>query len=121
MTDPKRSFERIPVHTVTGTLRHPGDIRVLDLSRTGMAFATSERLEVGADYELELEYRHQSVKLAVIVRWVERQESERQEGAGEHAQAEPPGGGERHHVGAEFVTVLEKAPTGMWDWIQAQG
>lgn len=104
MTELRRGYERIPVGTVTGTLHTPGDIEVLDLSRTGVAFAAVERLDEGTDYEIELRHREQPVKLVVSVRWVK--ETETAEGAGAV-----------YRVGAEFITVLQKTSTGIWDWI----
>jgi len=104
MTELRRGYERIPVGTVTGTLHTPGDIEVLDLSRTGMAFATVERLDEGADYEIELRHREQPVKLVVSVRWVKKAETADGARAG-------------YHVGAEFISVLQKTSTGIWDWI----
>lgn len=91
--------------TVTGTLRTPGDIEVLDLSRTGLAFATAERLEEGVDYEVELRHREQPMTATIIVRWIRDADD----------------GGHRYRVGAEFVTVLSKSDTGIWDWVQAPG
>lgn len=106
MSELRRGFERIPVDTLTGTLHTPGDIEVLDLSRTGMSFATAERLEQGADYDVELRHRGQPVTLEINVRWVR---------PAEPAGKEPP----RFRVGAEFVSVLAKSDTGIWDWIGA--
>jgi hypothetical protein len=91
---------------LTGTLRAPGDIEVLDLSRTGLAFAAAERLQQGGDYEIELQHRGQAVRLTVNVRWVKEEEGRQGRGA-------------RYHVGAEFVAVLQKPATGLWDWILA--
>ncbi|MGD2114089.1 MAG: PilZ domain-containing protein [Acidobacteriota bacterium] len=108
MTDRQRRFDRIPIESLRGKLHTPRDLKVRDLSRTGMAFDTDEPLEEGKDYFVELTHRGQVVKLAVNVRWVRREES----GGGE-----PP----RYHVGVEFVDVIERPPTGIWDWVRVVG
>lgn len=106
MTELRRGFERIPVETVTGTLHTPGDLEILDLSRTGLAFATAERLEQGSDYDVELRHRGQPVQVGINVRWVRKAEA---------AGKEPT----RYRVGAAFVSVLSKSDTGIWDFIGA--
>jgi hypothetical protein len=108
MTDRHRRFDRIPIESLTGRLHTPRDLKVRDLSRTGMAFDTDERLEEGKDYFVELSHRGQSVKLAVNVRWVRPEEP---------PAGEPP----RYHVGVEFVDVLDRPATGIWDWVRVVG
>jgi|GEM_PF-1910637 len=108
MSERQRRFHRIPIEALKGRLHTPRDLTVRDLSRTGMSFDTSEPLEEGKDCFVELTYRNQSVRLALNVRWVRREES---------AQGEPP----VYHVGAEFVDVLDRPPTGLWDWIRVVG
>jgi hypothetical protein len=108
MSDRQRRFERIPIESLEGRLHTPRDLEVRDLSRTGMAFDTDEPLEEGKDYFVELIHRGQVVKLAVNVRWVRREE-----GSG----GEPP----RYHVGVEFVDVVERPATGIWDWVRVVG
>lgn len=103
-----RHFERFPVEHIEGTLREPGDVHVLDLSQTGMAFSTPVALELGDRRKLELAYRGQGVRLEVTVRWARSEWSEA------HGRA-------AHRVGAEFERVLEKADTGLWDFILAEG
>jgi len=108
MSERNRRFHRIPIEALKGRLHTPRDLTVRDLSRTGLSFDTSEPLEEGKDCFVELTYRGQTIRLALNVRWVRREEA----GAGE-----PP----IYHVGAEFVDVLEKPPTGLWDWIRLVG
>jgi len=108
MTERQRRFHRIPIEALTGRLHTPRDVTVRDLSRTGMAFHTSEPLEEGKDYFVELVHRGQTIRLAVNVRWVRQ---------------EPADGGEPpvYFVGAEFVDILDKPDTGLWDWIRVAG
>lgn len=103
----KRHFQRFPVEHIEGCLRNPGDLRVLDLSQTGLAFETEYPVEEGSRPELELRYRNQGVRVAVVVRWTrpERREKERQ----------------IYRSGAEFLRVVEKEDTGLWDFILAEG
>jgi len=103
----QRHFQRFPVERIEGTLREPGDVRVLDLSQTGLAFETEIPVETGRQHLLELGYRNQKVRLEVRVRWArpERQKEGRQV----------------YRAGAEFLRVLEKEQTGLWDFILAEG
>lgn len=106
--DPRqRHFERFPVDHIEGTLLHPADVHVLDLSQTGLSFETSSPVEAGTRRELELSYRGQAVRLELQVRWArpERRDEGRQ----------------IHRAGAEFVRVLSKEDTGLWDFILAEG
>lgn len=112
MPQPVRRFHRVPVDTVEGTLHAPGDLEILDLSRTGMAFATDVPLEVDASHVVELTYRGQTVELEVEVRWVKEEES---------PAGAPPSRGTRYRVGVELVEVLDKPSTGIWDWILPAG
>jgi hypothetical protein len=108
MSERHRRFHRIPIEALEGRLHTPRDLAVRDLSRTGMSFDTSEPLDEGKDCFVELTYRGQTIRLAVNVRWVQKRETGR---------GEPP----VYHVGAEFVDVLEKPSTGLWDWIRVVG
>jgi hypothetical protein len=103
----KRHFQRFPVEHIEGTLHTPGDLRVVDLSQTGLAFETEFPVEEGSRPEIELRYRNQGVRVAVRVRWArpERREKERQ----------------IYRSGAEFLDVIEKSDTGLWDFILAEG
>lgn len=103
----ERHFERFPVEHIEGELREPGDVHVLDLSQTGLAFSTPVPLESGERRELELKYRGQRVRVEVMVRWAKPEWSEA------HGRAV-------HRVGAEFERVLEKEETGLWDFILAE-
>jgi hypothetical protein len=66
---PPRSYPRYPVHGVYATLRSPSDVRLLNLSRVGMAIETSRSLTVGDSYFLELRSRQGSVHVEAQVRW----------------------------------------------------
>lgn len=103
----QRHFQRFPVERIEGTLRQPGDVRVVDMSQTGLALETEVPVESGRQHVLELAYRNQTVRLEVRVRWArpERQEEGRQ----------------IYRAGAEFLRVLEKEDTGLWDFILAEG
>lgn len=103
----KRHFQRFPVEHIEGTLHSPGDLRILDLSQTGLAFETEFPVEEGSRPEVELRYRRQGVRVAVAIRWTqpERREKDRQ----------------IYRSGAEFLRVMEKSDTGLWDFILAEG
>lgn len=103
----KRHFERFPVEHIEGTLQQPGDVHVLDLSQTGLSFETSASVEAETRRELELSYRGQAVRVEIQIRWArpERRDEGRQ----------------IHRAGAEFVRVMQKEDTGLWDFILAEG
>lgn len=103
----KRHFQRFPVEHIEGTLRTPGDLEILDLSQTGLAFETELPVEAESRSELELRYRNQGVRVSVVIRWArpERREEGRQ----------------IYRAGAEFLRVIEKDDTGLWDFILAEG
>ena len=106
--DPKkRHFERFPVEHIEGTLHVPGDLHVLDMSQTGLSFETTSPIQADEPRELELLYRQQAVRVEVAVRWVRSERTD--------------GGQPIYRVGAEFLRVLEKSPSGLWDFILAEG
>lgn len=103
----KRHFQRFPVEHIEGTLRTPGDVQVLDMSQTGLAFETDFAVEIGSRPEVELRYRNQGVRVAVAIRWARPERREK--------------GRQIHRAGAEFLRVIQKDDTGLWDFILAEG
>lgn len=103
----QRHFERFPVEHIEGTLLVPGDLRVVDLSQTGLSFEISSPLQADEPRELELLYRQQSVRVQVAIRWVRTERND--------------GGQPVYRAGAEFLRVLEKSSSGLWDFILAEG
>ena len=103
----KRHFQRFPVEHIEGALHDLGDLQVLDLSQTGLAFETEFPVEEGSRPELELRYRNQGVRVSVVIRWARPERREE--------------GRRIYRAGAEFLDVIQKDDTGLWDFILAEG
>lgn len=65
----RRKELRFPVRGVEGTLKGPGDVQVINVSRRGISFESSAELATGHDYYLELRYRGQKANVAANLRW----------------------------------------------------
>jgi len=65
----RRKEIRFPVHGIEATLKGPGDVQVINVSRRGIAFEAAAELETGNDYYLELRYRGQKAHVAANLRW----------------------------------------------------
>ncbi len=87
------------------------DIELLDLSRRGVRFETSNKLTVEEHYFLELSYSGSTVNLEVVVKWCS------QKGAGRDETAMPA----LFEAGASFVDIHRDAPAGVWEGIEADG
>jgi len=64
-----RKFARYSVEGAFARLASPMDVKILNLSRTGMALETTQPLLVGEKYVLDMEQRGRSITLEVRVRW----------------------------------------------------
>ena len=64
-----RQYARYSVEGTYGRLASPMDVKVLNLSRTGLALETTQPLLVGERYVLELEQRGRSISIELQVRW----------------------------------------------------
>jgi hypothetical protein len=96
---------RFPVQGIWGTLRFPQDVRVLNLSRSGIQFETQEPLPVGQSCFLELRHHAEAASIEIEVRWTET-EPERAVGGGPY------------RVGARFVDIFRDHGGGLWDGIR---
>jgi hypothetical protein len=65
----RRRENRFPVAGILGTLRSPHDLRVINLSRRGIAFETEQDIVPGSDYGIELRYRGRVVNVVTSLRW----------------------------------------------------
>lgn len=64
-----RQFARYAVEGTYARLAAPMDVKIVNLSRTGLAVETTQPLLVGERYVLEMEQRARSASLEVHVRW----------------------------------------------------
>jgi hypothetical protein len=103
----QRRHTRFPVQGIFGSLRSPRDIRVVNLSRSGIAFETSEDLAVGESCFLELRHHTDAASIEILVEWSEP--------AGNPAALRKP----VFLVGARFVDVFRDTGGGFWEAIAA--
>jgi hypothetical protein len=64
-----RQYARYPIEDAFARLASPMDVKILNLSRSGLALETSQTLLVGERYVLDVQQRGRSVSLEVLVRW----------------------------------------------------
>lgn len=98
----ERSEMRFPVQGMFGNLRTVRDVRVLNLSRGGIAFETPHKLTVGDDYFLEVRYKGQVVNFGVSLRWCSRK------------RGTPRSSTPIYQAGGRFIDVLQETPGGLW-------
>lgn len=68
-TDPKRRHPRYEVHDVRGSLLFRTQVRIRNISVSGVAIETNERVKVGRSYALRLSNTNDAVDLAGTIRW----------------------------------------------------
>ncbi len=105
----KRQEMRIPVEGVQGSLRTPGDLRIINLSRSGLAFATAHHLTVGETSFIELRFQQQTANLELKLLWCFRQPK--------LEPMEP----EVFLAGGRFVDVVRDDPDGLWRGLVGKG
>lgn len=104
----RRRAARRAIPGIEGSLRAPGDVRVLDLSLYGMSIEVAADLEVGSTVCMELRHGPHRANVEVAVRWRALGRMERG-----HRRFVPVS-----RAGVEFVDVYREGPAGIWDWIQ---
>jgi hypothetical protein len=102
-----RRHTRYPVAGIYGSLRSPFDVRVINLSREGMALETAEPLQPGETQFVEVRHRGQNVSFEVSVRWCRRR------GGDPDAASEA-----LYHAGVSFLDMYPPRPGGFWDALQ---
>jgi hypothetical protein len=105
----KRQEMRFPVEGVEGSLRTPGDLRIINLSRSGLAFATTHHLTVGDNTFIEIRFHGQTASLELQLLWCFRQPK---------LEPEEP---EMFLAGGRFVDVVRDDPAGLWRGLVAEG
>ena len=106
----RRRYGRFPVSGIHGSLKRTGDVTLLDLSRNGISFETSNPITVGEHYFLELRYGDARVSLEVRVRWCTLRGTVRDD----EGEEQPI-----YKAGAGFVDILRDAPGGLWQALEA--
>lgn len=98
----KRREPRFRVEGVRGTLQRPGDLRIINVSRRGLAFATLHSVTVGRPCFMEVRYRGQVVDLELDVRWCFRPPDL------------DPDDAPVYIAGGRFVDIFRDDPEGLW-------
>jgi hypothetical protein len=104
----QRRHTRFPVQGIYGTLRVPRDVRVLNLSRSGISFETSEALAAGESCFLELRHHAEAASIELSVRWTAP------------GRSGPAEGRPLFQVGARFVDVHRDRTDGLWAAIEPE-
>ena len=86
-------------------------MKLLDLSRTGISFETSNAITVGESYYLELRYGEATVSLEILVKWCALRGKVRDDEGNEQPV---------YQAGAGFVDVLRDAPGGLWRALEVE-
>ncbi len=92
-----------------------GDLTLLDLSRTGISFETSNPITVGKNYFLELRYGEAVVNLEVLVKWCVPRSRVSDGESSEQPVYQPV-----YQAGARFVDILRDAPGGLWRALEVE-
>ena len=103
----RRRVGRHPIRGVEGTLRTPGDVRVLDVGVYGLQMQAAADLPVGETLCLELRRGHARVNVEVEVRWVSVTQMVRDRGTFVPLAT----------AGVQFRDIYRDNDGGIWDWI----
>jgi len=104
----QRQEMRFPVEGIQGSLRAPGDLRIINLSRSGLAFATTHHLTVGDASFIEIRFRDQTASLELKLLWCFRQPKLEPEET------------EMFLAGGRFVDIVRDDPDGLWRGLVAK-
>ena len=102
----RRRFARYPVQGAFGRLWAPMDVKLVNLSRAGVALETTHELRTGESYVVEVSHRDRLVSLELQVRW-----------CGRHGSLSSPSGEDLplYRIGASFVEIAPSHGGGIWD------
>ena len=103
----RRRVGRHPIRGVEGTLRTPGDVKVLDVGLYGLSVQAAAILPVGETLCLELRHGAARVNVEVAVRWSSVSQMVRQRGTLVPLST----------AGVEFRDIYREDDGGIWDWI----
>ncbi len=107
----RRRYPRRAIPGIEGTLRSPGDVRILELSLTGLSAEVSSEIQPGEHCFLELRHhhdtKHDSAMVEAIVKWTAVRGVERE------ANRLVP----RFCAGMAFVDIDRDGTGGIWDCI----
>lgn len=107
----KRRHPRFPIGGFNGTLKTPGDVTVLNLSRRGIAFETPHRITPGERYYLELRFQEQAANMEVLIKWCSVREPE----PGEDDDADFIS-----WAGGSVLDVFRESEGGIWDLVEPE-
>jgi hypothetical protein len=102
----RRRYARYPMQGAFGRLWSPMDVKLVNLSRTGVALETTHELQAGDSYVVEVSHRDRQVSMELQIRW-----------CGRHSAFTTPAGDELplYRAGASFIEVAPSRGGGIWD------
>lgn len=106
----QRRYSRFPVQGIYGSLRTPRDVRVLNLSRSGVSFETTEKVSEGENCFLELRFHAEVASLEVKILWVMTREGD---GSGGSASEVPV-----YQAGGTFIDIHRDRADGFWSALE---
>ena len=68
----RRRYARYPVQGAFGRLWSPMDVKLVNLSRSGVALETTHELQAGDSYVVEVSHRDRQVSMELQIRWCGR-------------------------------------------------
>lgn len=104
--DRRRGARRV-IPGIEATLRSPGDVRVLDVSLTGLATEVPGELAPGQHCFISLRHDRHTVMVETVVKWAGVNRMERRFG-----RLIP-----MYRAGMVFVDIEREDSGGIWDWI----
>jgi hypothetical protein len=106
-TEGLRRYRRVSIAGLSGTLRSPGDVEVLNLGLAGLAFEVPATLAPGDHCFLELHHGESSAAVEVEIRWAAVRRVERR------ADTLKP----VFRAGGAFIDIHRDGEGGFFDWL----
>jgi hypothetical protein len=103
----RRRYPRRKVPGIVGTLRSPDDVRVLDLSVTGLSAELADEVRPGQHCYLELRYGGSRATVETVVKWSKLPRIQRDA-------SRPP---LAFVAGMAFVDIARDSTDGLWGCI----
>lgn len=103
----RRRYPRRVIPGIEATLRSPGDVKVFDLSLTGLAAEVAQEMHPGEHCFLELRHRRDRAMVETVVKW-----SSPKNAAREIDFLVP-----KFLAGMSFVDIDREGAAGIWDCI----
>lgn len=103
----RRRYPRRVIPGIEATLRSPGDVKVFDLSLTGMAAEVAQQMRPGEHCFLELRHRQDRAVVETVVKWSSTKK------VGREIDLLMP----KFLAGMSFIDIDREGVGGIWDCI----